>query len=202
MGIWASPSRLTYAAENSRKHHQTIDIHAQLIKPGNRQNLQLPPTPTIKTASSSTLTMDNVIEHVISQPRQINQKQQRKPTFNLKTEFLKAGIPLPRAAKVGKPGLSEFFVNPSRISKDPRTTRCKMRLTLKKWSGRNQIRPKPLLRMNQRILPKPIPPPPDSLIPTMTRNLMDEITEAVINIRKPLDERHQPQHPEPYQGHQ
>ena len=28
MGIWASPSRLTYAAENSRKHHQTLDIHA------------------------------------------------------------------------------------------------------------------------------------------------------------------------------
>ena len=28
MAIWASPSRLTYAAENSRKHHQTLDIHA------------------------------------------------------------------------------------------------------------------------------------------------------------------------------
>ena len=28
MGIWASPSKLTYAAENSRKHHQTLEIHA------------------------------------------------------------------------------------------------------------------------------------------------------------------------------
>ena len=28
MGIWASPSRLTYAAENSRKHHRTLDSHA------------------------------------------------------------------------------------------------------------------------------------------------------------------------------
>ena len=28
MGIWASPSRLTYAAENSHQHHQTLDIHA------------------------------------------------------------------------------------------------------------------------------------------------------------------------------
>ena len=28
MGIWASPSRLTYAAENSHKHHRTLDIHA------------------------------------------------------------------------------------------------------------------------------------------------------------------------------
>ena len=28
MEICASPSRLTYAAENSRKHHQTLDIHA------------------------------------------------------------------------------------------------------------------------------------------------------------------------------
>ena len=28
MGIWASPSRLTYAAENSHRHHQTLDIHA------------------------------------------------------------------------------------------------------------------------------------------------------------------------------
>ena len=32
MGIWASPSRLTYAAENSRKHHQTLDIHAKTEK--------------------------------------------------------------------------------------------------------------------------------------------------------------------------
>ena len=28
MGIWTSPSRLTYAAENSRKHYQNLDIHA------------------------------------------------------------------------------------------------------------------------------------------------------------------------------
>ena len=28
MEIWASPSRLTYAAENSHQHHQTLDIHA------------------------------------------------------------------------------------------------------------------------------------------------------------------------------
>ena len=28
MGIWASPSRLTYAAQNSREHHQILDIHA------------------------------------------------------------------------------------------------------------------------------------------------------------------------------
>ena len=28
MEIWASPSRLTYAAENSRQHHQTLDTHA------------------------------------------------------------------------------------------------------------------------------------------------------------------------------
>ena len=28
MGIWASPSRLTYAAANSQKHHRTLDIHA------------------------------------------------------------------------------------------------------------------------------------------------------------------------------
>ena len=28
MGIWASPSRLTYAAENSHEHHGTLDIHA------------------------------------------------------------------------------------------------------------------------------------------------------------------------------
>ena len=27
-GIWASASRLTHAAENSRKHHRTLDIHA------------------------------------------------------------------------------------------------------------------------------------------------------------------------------
>ena len=27
MGIWASPSRLTHAAENSHKHHRTLDIH-------------------------------------------------------------------------------------------------------------------------------------------------------------------------------
>ena len=32
MGIWASPSRLTYAAENSHQHHQTLDIHAALLR--------------------------------------------------------------------------------------------------------------------------------------------------------------------------
>ena len=31
MGIWASPSRLTHAAENSRNHHQTLDIHADVF---------------------------------------------------------------------------------------------------------------------------------------------------------------------------
>ena len=32
MGIWASPSRLTYAAENSHQHHQTLDIHALFLR--------------------------------------------------------------------------------------------------------------------------------------------------------------------------
>ena len=32
MSIWASPSRLTYAAENSRRHHQTLDIHAIYLR--------------------------------------------------------------------------------------------------------------------------------------------------------------------------
>ena len=31
MGIWASPSRLTYAAENSRNHHQILDIHTKCL---------------------------------------------------------------------------------------------------------------------------------------------------------------------------
>ena len=31
MGIWASPSRLTYAAENSHQHYQTLDIHAKEV---------------------------------------------------------------------------------------------------------------------------------------------------------------------------
>ena len=45
MGIWASPSRLTYAAENSHHHHQTLDIHAEnetskteMMNIGNEEN--------------------------------------------------------------------------------------------------------------------------------------------------------------------
>ena len=38
MGIWASPSRLTYAAENSRKHHQTLGIHASQKKKKKNEN--------------------------------------------------------------------------------------------------------------------------------------------------------------------
>ena len=30
--FWAPPSRLTYAAESSHKHHQTLDIHAKVSK--------------------------------------------------------------------------------------------------------------------------------------------------------------------------
>ena len=32
MGIWAPPFRLTYAAENSHKHHQTLHIHAHRVE--------------------------------------------------------------------------------------------------------------------------------------------------------------------------
>ena len=31
MGIWASPSKLTFAAGNPHQHHQTLDIHALLL---------------------------------------------------------------------------------------------------------------------------------------------------------------------------
>ena len=43
MGIWASPSRLTYATDNSRRHHQTLDIHAHDVV-NHSQNFRDPAT--------------------------------------------------------------------------------------------------------------------------------------------------------------
>ena len=86
-----------------------------------------------------------------------------------------------KANKFGLGGWTRMSC-PPRIRNDTRTTRRKMRLTLKNWGRKNQIRPKPLVRMNQRILPNPIPPPPNSLIPTMDNNCMNEITETTMNI--------------------
>ena len=58
-----------------------------------------------------------------------------------------------------------------------------MRLTLKKGSRGNQIRSKPLTWMNQRILPNPIPPPPDSFNPAVDHNCMNKTTKTMMNIR-------------------
>ena len=39
MGMWASPSRLTYAAENSHEHHQALDIHARILPQPDAQEI-------------------------------------------------------------------------------------------------------------------------------------------------------------------
>ena len=41
---------------------------SQPVIPSNRKDLQLPPPPTIKTTSSSTLTMNNISKHLTCQP--------------------------------------------------------------------------------------------------------------------------------------
>ena len=88
--------------------------------------------------------------------------------------------PFAQSDKNRKPGLSEFLINPSRVSKHSRTSRRKMRLTLKKGSRRNQIRTQPFIRMNLRILPNPIPPPTNSIITTMNNNRMNKNTETTL----------------------
>ena len=57
-----------------------------------------------------------------------------------------------------------------------------MGLTLERWSWGNQIRKKPPTGMHNGVLPNPLPPLPDSLIPAMNHNLMDEITETMFII--------------------
>ena len=98
------------------------------------------------------LTTYNLSKHLTSQLRQRYCRKQKQPPVNLKSEFLKAGLPLPRTTTIGEPGFSEFLINFSWISKDPRTTVHQVRLTLEKWSRGDQIRPEPLIRMNKRIL--------------------------------------------------
>ena len=112
-----------------------------------RQNLQLPPTPTIRTSKSGTLATHNLSKHLTSEMRQRYHRKQRQPPF-----LLKAGLPLPKATKIGKPSFSEFLINPSWISKHSRTTWCKVRLTLLEWSRGHQVRPEPPLRTNKRVL--------------------------------------------------
>ena len=81
---------------------------------------------------------------------------------------------LPRATKVGKPGFSEFLVNPSWISKHSRPTRSKMRLTLQ-GAGGTKSGLSHLVRMNKRIFTQPIPPPTNSFVPPMHNDPMNEV---------------------------
>ena len=66
MGIWAPPSRLPYAAENSHKHHQTLDIHADMKShqrlPNAKWRNYEPEKRELRTGTSST--------SVLSKPRQ------------------------------------------------------------------------------------------------------------------------------------
>ena len=106
----------------------------QPIKPRNRQGFELPPAPTIQAASSSSLMPRNSSKISTNQEWEIDLRQQRQPTFNLRIEFLQAGFPLPRAAKVGKPSFTEFLVNPRRISQNTSPSRSKARITLQEGS--------------------------------------------------------------------
>ena len=83
------------------------------------------------------------------------------------SKLFKAGLPLPRTTKIGKPGFSEFLISPSRISKNPRTPRSEDRITLQTRSRRHQIRSEPPIRMHNWILPQTTPPPTDSFFTTM-----------------------------------
>ena len=62
-----------------------------------------------------------------------------------------------------------------------------MRLTLKKWSRRHQIRPEPLVRANQRISTQPIPTPTNRLVSTMNNDPMSEIRKPTIRAKMITD---------------
>ena len=103
--------------------------------------------------------------------------------MTLIVEFIKAGLPLPRAAKVGKPSLAEFFISTSRVSKNTRTPGNKSTITLQEGRRRNPISTKPPIRMNQRIFPKPTSSSSNTNTTTMSNNPTNEGRNTIIQPR-------------------
>ena len=160
---------------------------SKTIKPGNRQGLEIPPSPNIQTTSSSSLTPNNLKKIITSQGRQsISGSKGNQPTNNFLIEFLQAGFPLTRAATVEKPSFTEFLIKPIRTGQNPRPTRSKTRVTPQKRRGRNQIWTQPSIRPDQRVLTKPTPPTPNSLIPTMNNNPMNKNRKPSMKITNNL----------------
>ena len=110
----------------------------------------------------------------------MNLRQPRQPTRNLRIKFLQAGFPSPRAAEIGKPSFTEFLINPSSISQNTRAIRRETRVTLEERSRGNQVRPQPPFWPHQGIFPQPIPPAPESLIPTRDHNPLNKIGEPTV----------------------
>ena len=122
------PSRGPNAIHHRKRDHSNISDASLLnvgentsktIKPRQRQDLQFPPTTPIQTASSSTLPTDNLLKHRASQFRQRYHWQQRQPPIYFKSEFLKAGLPLPRVTKIESQAFRNFSSIPAGSAKNP-----------------------------------------------------------------------------------
>ena len=57
-----------------------------------------------------------------------------------------------------------------------------MELALKKRSRSNQVRSQPLVGVNLRVLPQPMPPPTDGLIPAMYNRPMNEVAKPTMKL--------------------
>ena len=114
MGIWASPSRLTYAADNSHQHHQTLDIHAIYAT---MQKI----TPSGLPRSGKALCQLQILPHL--QQQQQSQQQEQGSRFRL--EASRAGREMTRGSlggvtthgMTGRRGTKTSGANLSRNSK-------------------------------------------------------------------------------------
>ena len=116
------------------------------IKPRYRKSLHFPPTPTVQTANSDTLTTNYISKDFTSKSWERNLREQgSQPSTSTGNSSRLASL-CPERQKERKPSLPEFLVNPSQIGQNPRSPR------LKEKDPGHHVRPRPLVVVNQRIL--------------------------------------------------